>query len=173
MKLYQSKSAFDKAVNDFSTNAEKINDQAHRLLCSAYSLCMNDRNTGPIESVLNAFPAGMRRSDAVKHARAAGPFSVFLDKNTKKVKVKLQKSAKGEDLEPLVNLEWAIDNPFWTMTNDDARIREVSLDSIIQSAMKRIQNGLNGEGKVRLKDDSGKAERILSGLEEVRASLEA
>ena len=173
MKLYKTKATFDKAVSEFNTNAKTINDQAHRLLCSAYSLCTSDRNTGPIEAVLNAFPAGMRRSDAVKHARAAGPFSVFLDKNTKRIKVKLQKSAKGEDLEPLVNLEWAIDNPFWVMTNDDARMREVTLDSIIQSAMKRIQNGLNGEGKVRLKDDSDKAEMILSGLEEVRASLEA
>lgn len=173
VNLYKTSSGFNTGVSEFNTNAQAIDKQAHRLLCSAlYLACPaleGDRNVDRVRRVLNCFPKSGRRKAAIHWCKEHAPLTIVENAKSGEIEVKMRKDAPKEWT---FNVEQAMATPFWSLTKekDPAPLRP--LQAIAQTA-KRIRAAIEGKGNTRLEGDPEVAERVLAGLDNMLAEIQA
>lgn len=158
-------------IKQFTTNSKAIDKAAHQLLLSTLNLSApaNGGNAGNLTllaSLLNGFPASGRRNAAIEwiNVHTDNALSIFIDKKTKQVRVKVSNKAKGTDWS--FDVESAMEVPFWVLRPEPA-VRHTTFRAMLQSTINSARRAMEGKGNTRLDDDTEAVERALAGIQEV------
>ena len=173
VNLYTSNNGFNQGLAAFTKSAAAIDKQVHSLLLSAINLAApgngGDRNVDRVKRVLEAMPKSSRRKAAIHWCREFAPLTIKDDRKTG-LSVNIRKDHKS--INWTFDVDKAMDKPFWdfSVEKNPAPIDPIAM---LKNTADNIRKALNGEGNRPLKGDPEQAERIMSGLEELRASLDA